>query len=116
MNKARKNHAVSVHGDRIYAIGGSNSLGPLNSIEKFNPDLNMWLVIKSSFCLRTGLSVVPGFSSESESQEFIIVGGHNSSNVEHNEIKTLDLSSPDYNITKMSTMKQNRAFAGVAIL
>ena len=116
MNKSRRNHAVATHNDRIYAIGGSNCMiGSLNSIEKYNPDLNMWLVIKSSFSVCPGL-VVCHCLREEEAEELLLVGGYDSESKEHNEIRTLRVKSPDYEIKKISEMKRKRAFAGAIVL
>lgn len=117
MNKSRRNHAVASHNDRIYAIGGSSAMiGSINSIEKYNPDLNMWLVIKHSQKLSPGLVVCSCFHEEEEDGELILVGGYDADNKEMNEIRKLQMKSPDYEIKRISEMHEKRAFAGAILI
>jgi len=116
MNKSRRNHAVATHNDCIYAIGGSSSMvGSINSIEKYNPDLNMWIVIKNSQKLSPGI-VVCSCQQEGEVEELILVGGYNSDNKEISEIRKLYVKSPDYEIKRISEMKEKRVFAGAVVV
>ena len=91
-------------------------VGSLNSIEKYNPDLNMWLVIKSSCSIRPGLVVGQFLREGDDSQELLLVGGYDSESKEHKEVRKLHLKSPDYDIGKVSEMKERRVFAGAVVL
>ena len=116
MNKPRMYHAACASQNRIYALGGRNSMGMLESIEKYNPELNMWLVIKTKFFLRLGTSASLGFKQESESDMVMIVGGVDSSLDEHNDVITLSLKSPGYEVDTGKPMLEKRAYCGVTIL
>lgn len=90
-------------------------IGSINSIEKYNPDLNMWLVVKNSQKLSPGI-VVCSCLQEGEIEELILVGGYDADNKEINEIRKLQVKSPDYEIKKISKMKEKRAFAGAIVV
>eukprot|EP00794_Sanderia_malayensis_P005322 gene5322-5991_t len=117
MNKSRRNHAVITHNSCIYAIGGSNIVtGPLNSIERYSPDLNMWLVIRSCSSIRPGMDACLYSRPGTESHDLYLVGGCDMNEHEQSEIKILSLKSPDYSIKKFSDMKEKRIFAAAIML
>lgn len=45
MNDARKNHGLVFVKDKIFAVGGQNSLGGLDSVEYFDIKLNEWKIV-----------------------------------------------------------------------
>ena len=91
-------------------------IGSLNSIEKYNPELNMWLVVRSSCCIRPGLVACPLQRGVREPQELLLVGGYDSSEQEQKQIRTLNLKSPDYAIRSILEMDEQRVFAAAAVL
>ena len=116
MNKSRMNHAVVCCKERLYAFGGKNSMGVLKSIEKYNPDLNMWLVIKTNIDLKLGMNVSLGFQPTDECEEILILGGMDTSGEEQHSVKKLSLKSPDYIVSGGIPMLERRIFTGNALL
>ena len=63
MNICRKNHKVAVitdkHGKQfLYAIGGDNDLGTLQSVEKYDYELNTWTLVSNIKQPRTNFNAV----------------------------------------------------------
>lgn len=110
------NHAVVCCKQRIYAIGGKNSMGVLNSIEKFNPDLNMWLIIKTKVKLSVGMNACLGFQPNHECEEVYVLGGKDNDDEEQDEVKLISLKSPDYVVSKSIPMLETRSYVGAALL
>ena len=52
MSTARAYHQVAVVDDKIYAIGGYNSSGYLNSVEEYDPATNKWITKASMLTAR----------------------------------------------------------------
>lgn len=90
-------------------------IGSINSVEKYNPELNMWLVIKNSQKLSPGL-VVCACPGEGEETDLILVGGYDADNQEINEIRKLQIKSPDYEINTITKMTEKRVFAGAVLI
>ena len=114
MNKARMDHAVVTYNDRIYVIGGSNSAGALDSIEKYNPDLNLWLIIRNTMDPRSGACTAAIFGGDGGSQELFIIGGHDNHHRDLNSVKKLNLRFADYSTFTAPPLNQARVFGGVA--
>ena len=111
------NHAVVVYNQRMYTFGGKNSLGLVHSIEKYNPDLNMWLVIKTNFEMRLGMNLCRGAArSDCEEETVFIVGGLDTTNRETKNVQTISVKSPDFNYSILASMLEERTFPAIAIM
>jgi len=118
LNKSRMDHAIVVYNQRMYALGGKNSLGLVHSIEKYNPDLNMWLVIKTNFEMRLGMNLCRGASRGvcKEEETVFIVGGLDTNSRETKNVKTISVKSPEFNDGILASMLEERIFPAIAIL
>lgn len=116
MTKSRMHHRVISYKGRIYTFGGKNSMGLLNSIEKFNPELNMWLTIKTNIDFRIGMNLHLGFKPLVECEEIMVLGGLNNEKEDQRNTSIITLQSPNFNIYSSFAMLEERSFAGVAIM
>lgn len=55
MTVARSNSGTTVSSNRIYCMGGHDSIHYLNSVEKFNPKTNRWHCVHSMQVKRFGM-------------------------------------------------------------
>ena len=127
LNKARMGHVAICSKHRLYVFGGKNSMGRLDSIEKYSPDLNMWLVIKTNFniaplgasiCLGLQLTQKEFFGEDDKRSNITIVGGIDESHdrKELKDMKTLMLKSPEFQVNNGVSLLEERAFAAMTLL
>ena len=122
LNTSRTGHSAVTLNNRMYVYGGKNSLGLVHSVEKYNPELNMWLVIKTNFETSLGMVVclrmTSSTSGEAEDRNVIIVGGRDGDNddKETSSVSLASLQSPEVRRGKFTCMLEKRAFAAVAML
>jgi hypothetical protein len=59
MPTARDGLAAAIVSGKIYAIGGANSTGYLNTVEVYDPSSDSWSTAASMPTARAGLAVIP---------------------------------------------------------
>lgn len=94
-------------------------MGVVDSVEKYNPDLNMWLVIKSNLNISLGASICLGFQTpwkKNCGDNIIIVGGMDRKEQEQKHVKVLTLKSPEFGVLDGVPLLEERAFSAIALL
>lgn len=51
MKRARDQHAVFVHNNRLYAVGGTNDVGLDPSMEYYDPSIDKWSLVRFFFAI-----------------------------------------------------------------
>lgn len=108
------NHSLVTLNNRIYVYGGKNSLGLVHSVEKYNPELNMWLVIKTNF--ETSLGMVICLRGDHSQEDIVVLGGRNCDGDEKSSASLANVKAPEVSHGRFSCMLEKRAFPAVAIL
>lgn len=103
----------------MYVYGGKNSLGLVHSVEKYNPELNMWLVIKTNFESSIGMAMClrgASCTSGTDDENIVIVGGKNQDDEESSSVSLASSKSPQIGVGGLASMIEKRAFAAVVML
>uniref|UniRef100_A0A7M5WQC2 BTB domain-containing protein n=1 Tax=Clytia hemisphaerica TaxID=252671 RepID=A0A7M5WQC2_9CNID len=116
LNTSRMNHSITTFNNRFYAFGGKNSTGLVHSVEKYNPELNMWLIIKTNLDVKLGMVCV-GRSNGTGNSVFII-GGKKENGEESNSSTVLTFKpiGSDLNNEQIVPMKEKRTYSAIAYL
>ena len=109
------NHGVATFNNRFYAFGGKNSTGLVYSVEKYNPELNMWLVIKTNFDVNLGMVLCVGKTNGTENNVFI-TGGKNENGEESKSSTMLTFKPSDLSNKQIAPMQEKRVFPAIAYL
>jgi hypothetical protein len=100
--------AAAVLGNKIYAVGGANASGDLNTTEVFDPLTNIWSPLDSTNIPRYGSALVA-----LNDRLYVIGGGSSSSDTFTNRMEVYD---PVSNLwTDAPSMATPRAFLGAAV-
>ena len=116
LSTCRSGHSVVTLNNRMYVYGGKNSLGLVHSVEKYNPDLNMWLVIKTNFESSIGMAMCLRGASGTSDENIVIVGGKNEDGKESSSVSLTSSTSPQVGLGGLSSMLEKRAFAAVVMV
>ncbi|CAF5207341.1 unnamed protein product, partial [Rotaria magnacalcarata] len=73
MNKRRAGASVTVLNNRLFILGGFDDNSPLDSVECFDPDTNLWIMVPNMTSCRGGVG------SATLGGRIYSVGGHDGS-------------------------------------